>query len=261
MATAEDVRRRIQRAVTRYQSLERELSEMEVERYRVCIFGSARIRPEDPLYQLVKRTAGLLAAQGIDVVTGGGPGLMEAANSAVLEVQGREAQSIGLTIFLPRSQELANKHLDIKSEHRRFSSRLDEFMVLSDAVIVAPGGIGTMLELMYVWQLIQVGMITPRPVVLLDRSMWEGLLAWMRENLLGRRLVGPHDFDWISCVDTPEEAVARIRPGFEEHRAARLQAADPVALEVARAAVEGGNRASAGSEPQQPTKGNIGDPQ
>jgi predicted Rossmann-fold nucleotide-binding protein len=142
---------------------------------------------------------------------------MEAANRGVIEVEGRRSQSIGLPIQLPRSQELANKHLDIKSEHRRFSSRLDEFMWLSDAVIVAPGGIGTLLELVYVWQLLQVGMIDARPVVLLGRDMWEGLLEWMRDEMQGRQLIGPNDFQWIHCADTPEDAFEFIRPVHEAY--------------------------------------------
>ena len=235
--TIEEMRRKIQRNVNRYVTLEEQIGQMERERFRVCIFGSARIRPEDPIYQLVYRTAKMLAEKHIDVVTGGGPGLMEAANKGVIEVQGRRSQSIGLPIMLPRSQELANKHLDIKSEHRRFSSRLDEFMWLSDAVIVAPGGIGTLLELVYVWQLLQVGMIDARPVVLMGKDLWEGLLEWMREEMLGRKLVGPNDFQWIHCAETPEEAFEFIRPVHDEYLKsipASLVAEESLALEEAR---------------------------
>src|ERR1051326_8722724 len=191
MATVDEVREQIRTTLEQYFRLESELQQLEKDRFRVCIFGSARIRPEDPTYQMVYDTARLLAGLNIDIVTGGGPGLMEAANRAVRDAHNELSQSIGLPTQLPRAHELANKHLDIKSEHRRFSSRLDEFMRLSHAVVVAPGGIGTMLELMYVWQLIQVGMVEQRPLVLLDRSFWNGLLAWMREQVLGHRLVGP----------------------------------------------------------------------
>jgi uncharacterized protein (TIGR00730 family) len=211
MQRSEAIRQRIQRTLEEYYRLEGELKALEQHRFRVCIFGSARTRPEEPVYETVCRTARLLADLDVDIVTGGGPGLMEAANQGQQEARSQSSQSIGLPIHLPRSQELANKHLDIKSEHRRFSSRLDEFMRLSHAVIVAPGGIGTLLELMYVWQLIQVGMIEPRPVLLLDPHMWEGLVTWMREQMLGRRLVSGHDFDWIHCIDSPEEALPFIR--------------------------------------------------
>ena len=219
MAAIDEVRQQIQTTLERYFALEAELKQLEKDRFRICIFGSARIRPEHPVYQTVYELTRLLTELRIDVVTGGGPGLMEAANRAVRDVANEESQSIGVTIHLPRSQELANKHLDIKSEHKRFSSRLDEFMRLSHAVIVAPGGIGTLLELLYVWQLIQVGMIERRAVVLLDRSLWEGLLAWMRQELLGRRYVSPGDFDWIHCVDTPQEALTFVKAELEKFRA------------------------------------------
>ncbi|HEU4751570.1 MAG TPA: TIGR00730 family Rossman fold protein [Armatimonadota bacterium] len=217
----DEVKRQIQRTLEQYFTLEAELKLLEKDHFRVCIFGSARIRPEDPTYQRVYETAKLLAELDIDIVTGGGPGLMEAANRGVHDAHNGESRSIGLTIDLPRSDELANKHLDIKSEHKRFSSRLDEFMRLSHAVIVAPGGIGTTLELMYVWQLIQVGMIEERPVVLMDRSFWTGLLEWMREELLGRGFVSARDFDWIHCVDTPEEVLPFIKAELVKFRAAQ----------------------------------------
>src|SRR5207245_7106587 len=92
-----------------------------------------------------------------------------------------------------------------------FPSRLDEFMRLSHAVIVAPGGVGTMLELVYVWQLIQVRLVERRPVLLLQSSFWEGLLAWMRAEMLGRGFISPGDFDWVRCVDSPSEALEIIR--------------------------------------------------
>lgn len=226
MATIEEVRRQIQQTFERYTSLEAELRQLEGDRFRVCIFGSARIRPEDPTYETVYRMARLLAELKIDIVTGGGPGLMEAANRAVRDANNEVSQSIGLTIHLPLSHELANKHLDIKSEHKRFSSRLDEFMRLSHAVVVAPGGIGTLLELVYVWQLMQVGMIERRALVLLDSSLWSGLLQWMREKLLGHRLVSPQDFDFVHCVDTPEEALAFVKEELEKFCARQQELPD-----------------------------------
>jgi uncharacterized protein (TIGR00730 family) len=232
MATIEEVRQQIERTLEQYFNLEAELKHLERDRFRVCIFGSARTQPDDPVYHTVYRMSRMLSELNIDVVTGGGPGLMEAANLAVRDAHNGVSQSIGLTIHLPRSQELANKHLDIKSEHKRFSSRLDEFMRLSHVVIVAPGGIGTLLELMYVWQLIQVGLIEPRAVILLDRSLWGGLLAWMKEQMLGRRLVSPQDFDWLYCVDTPEEALPYVRAELEKFQAqqeAKPEGAKPAA--------------------------------
>jgi uncharacterized protein (TIGR00730 family) len=230
MPTIEEVREQIQRTLEEYFTLETELKQLERDRFRVCIFGSARIRPEDPTYQTVYETARLLADLGIDIVTGGGPGLMEAANRAVRDAHHEQSRSIGLPIYLPRSQELANKHLDIKSEHRRFSSRLDEFMRLSHAVIVAPGGIGTLLELMYVWQLIQVGMVEERAVVLLDSSLWGGFLEWMRDEILGRGFISPGDFDFVHCVDTPQEALAYIKVELEKFRARQEEKPEGAAI-------------------------------
>lgn len=220
----EAARARLERAISRYMSLEDELRELEASEFRVCIFGSARIRPSHPTYHLVYRTARLLAEMGVDVITGGGPGLMEAANRAVRDAKIQGSHSYGLPIELPRSQELANRHLDIKSEHKRFSSRLDEFMRLSQAVIVAPGGIGTLLELMYVWQLVQVQMLPKRPIVLLGRDMWQGLVSWMESEMLGRGLVSAGDFDTIHLVDSPEEALHYVREelqNFQEQWADR----------------------------------------
>lgn len=221
MAQIDELRTRLQRALEEYAAVERELQQLEAGQFRVCVFGSARIRPEDPVYELVYRTARMLAELDIDVVTGGGPGLMEAANHGVQDARRELSHSIGLPIELPNSRELANRHLDIKSEHRRFSSRLDEFMRLSHAVIVTPGGIGTLLELMFSWQLVQVGMVERREIVLLDRAMWQGLIEWMRVQMLGRGLVAPGDFEWVHLVDTPEEAVEIVRGSLEKFRAAR----------------------------------------
>jgi predicted Rossmann-fold nucleotide-binding protein len=103
-----------------------------------------------------------------------------------------------------------NRHLDIKSAHKRFSSRLDEFIRLSHAVVVAPGGIGTLLELMYVWQLLQLHTVEGRPVILIGREFWTGFLDWMREKVAGMGLVDARDLDCVSVVDTPEEALAML---------------------------------------------------
>jgi hypothetical protein len=141
---------------------------------------------------------------------------------------------------------VANPHLDIKSMHRRFSSRLDEFMRLTDGVIVAPGGIGTLLELYYVWQLLQLSMVSPRPVVLLGRDFWGGLIGWMEGEVLDHKLISPPDMSYIRIVDTPEEAVRAIVPAFEAFKerrraerakikAAKLSSLEKVETEVEKA--------------------------
>lgn len=197
--------------------IELELKDYTNDFFRVCIFGSARIKPDDDIYLATERIAYLLAKDGIDILTGGGPGLMEAANKGAKEGQlesGSRSKSFGISIDLG-NREAANEHLDIKHHHRRFSSRLDDFMRLSNVVIVTPGGIGTLLELVFTWQLLQVGHMTDRPIVLLGRDFWQGLLDWTRNTQVARGLVGPNDLRWLHTVDTPEEVAEIVRT---EHR-------------------------------------------
>jgi uncharacterized protein (TIGR00730 family) len=203
----------------RVRVLELELSDYTSGFYRVCIFGSARINPDDTIYKLTSELGEHLGEMGLDVLTGGGPGLMEAANKGVLEGKrkaGTRSKSFGLTIELNKFEEEASEHLDIKHHHRRFSSRLDDFMRLSNAVVVMRGGIGTLLELFFTWQLIQVGHMPNRPVILVDKKYWEGLLLWMQEHLVTNGLVSPGDMDFVEMVDTPEEAAAIIKANYEE---------------------------------------------
>ena len=198
--------------------IEKELRQLDDDRfYRVCIFGSARLKPEAPDYHKVFELARFLAWEGIDVLTGGGPGLMEAANcGAKLGQQEKQTKSLsyGISIELEWEKGL-NTHLDIKKHHYRFSSRLDEFMRLSHAVVATPGGIGTMLELIFTWQLVQVRHMTSRPLVLMDKDFWQGLLSWMKDTVLARGLVSAPDFNIIHVVDTAEEAFKVIS---EDHR-------------------------------------------
>ncbi len=199
--------------------LEMELSEYTSDFYRVCIFGSARIKPEDTMYKLTAELGKCLGELGLDVLTGGGPGLMEAANKGVLEGKkngGTKSKSFGLTIELNKFEEEASEHLDIKQHHRRFSSRLDDFMRLSNAVVVMRGGIGTLLELYFTWQLIQVGHMPARPFILVDKGFWEGLLKWMEAQLVTNTLISPGDMNFVKMVDTPQEAAAIIKKDYEE---------------------------------------------
>src|SRR3989338_2242057 len=169
------------------------LTKFEDDFFRVSIFGSARIKAQSAQYKEVYELAYQLSTRGIDIVTGGGPGLMDAANKGAKD-GGQHSRSIGLPIILPFESD-ANAHLDVKREHRRFSSRLDEFMRISHAVVVTPGGIGTILELMYTWQLLQVKHMESKPLVLLGHDMWEGFLRWLREQPLRRNLIDSSDFD------------------------------------------------------------------
>jgi uncharacterized protein (TIGR00730 family) len=202
--------------------IEEQLRKLDENRfYRTCIFGSARIKQDTHQYAQVFEVARYLAWEGIDVLTGGGPGLMEAANRGALlgrEEKQTETLSFGLSIQLEFEPE-PNKHLDIKRHHHKFSSRLDDFMRLSHSVVCTPGGIGTLLEFFFVWQLIQVKHATPRPIVLLEKAFWGSILDWMQDEVLARGLVGEKDFGCIHIVDTPEEVFEIISAHHQEFRA------------------------------------------
>ena len=212
---------RLQAMYRRVAEIESQLIELEDKRfYRTCIFGSARLKSESREYNEVVQLANMLASVGIDILTGGGPGLMEAANKGALEGRSEsnsKSRSIGISIELSFEPE-PNKHLDVKRHHQKFSSRLDDFMRLSHSVVVTPGGIGTVLELFFTWQLIQVKHITKRPVVMLDREFWTGIIEWMKQQPLSRKLLNAEDFDCIYLVDTPEEASEVIVRHYEEFR-------------------------------------------
>jgi uncharacterized protein (TIGR00730 family) len=187
--------------------LEIELAQYTSDFFRVCIFGSARIQENDEYYKLTEEIAFLMGQEGIDVLTGGGRGLMEAAMKGVRsgrEKSGSRSKSFGVTIELNRF-EPPSEHIDIKYHHRRFSSRLDDFMRLSNAIVVTPGGIGTLLELFFSWQLLQLNHISDRPLILVGREFWHGLIVWFDQFLLDRNLVSPGDKRWLHVVDTPQE--------------------------------------------------------
>src|SRR6186997_3219832 len=151
------------------------------DRYRVTIFGSARAKPGTVAYEETKRVAKGLAEMGCDIITGGGPGLMQAANEGT-EMAGNASTSMGIRVDLPFEQEV-NPFVEKGFEHRTFFTRLHHFVLASDAFIVAPGGIGTVLETMMIWQLLQVHHLEPTPLILVGK-MWPGLIEWARTALL-----------------------------------------------------------------------------
>ena len=179
--------------------------------YRVSIFGSARIKEGTSDYTQVYDLAKKLAQNKTDIVTGGGPGLMEAANAGAKDGSS-DSKSFGLHIDLP-FETTPNEHLDVTYHHKKFSSRLDEFMRISHAVIVTPGGIGTILELLYTWQLIQVQHISERPIILLG-GMWEGLIEWMKSEPLKKNLISKNDFKNIIIVKDVDEAIEILKPSI-----------------------------------------------
>lgn len=193
--------------------------------YRVTIFGSARIKPGTPAYDSVKQLAAALAEMGCDIISGGGPGLMQAANEGSLSADPEALRrSVGIRVDLPFEQEI-NPFVGQAYVHRTFFSRLHHFMIASDAFIVVPGGIGTLLEMSVAWQLLQVRRLGQTPLILVGK-MWEELVGWGRQWMLreGIELAGETDFDIPRCVDSIEAAIALIR----ENRAGWLadQAAD-----------------------------------
>jgi uncharacterized protein (TIGR00730 family) len=181
-------------------------------RYRVTIFGSARARPGTFVYDETRRLARALTELGCDIVTGGGPGLMQAANEGAAEVTtaGRD-HSIGIRVDLPFEQE-GNPFVEQMFEHRTFFTRLHHFVLASDAFVVAPGGIGTVLEATMIWQLLQVRHLDGTPLILVGR-MWNDFVQWTRNHMLDPQvpLVNVEDLSIPRCVATADEAIALIR--------------------------------------------------
>ena len=182
------------------------------ERYRVTIFGSARAKPGTFVYDEVKRIATVLAAMGCDIITGGGPGLMQAANEGASAAKAPERnRSVGIRVDLPFEQDV-NPFVEQAFEHKTFFTRLHHFVLTSDAYVVAPGGIGTVLELMMIWQLLQVKHVGGTPLILVG-TMWGELVNWATNYLTKSDppLASPEDMHIPRCVNTVEEAIALIR--------------------------------------------------
>jgi uncharacterized protein (TIGR00730 family) len=194
-----------------------------VERYRVTIFGSARAKPGTFVYDEVKRVAAALAEMGCDIITGGGPGLMQAANEGAAAAPERN-RSVGIRVDLPFEQDV-NPFVEQAFEHKTFFTRLHHFVLTSDAFVVAPGGIGTVLELMMIWQLLQVRHLHGTPLILVGK-MWAGLVDWARTHLLASQppLANPEDMAIPRCVNTADEAIALIREHHARWQAEGAQA-------------------------------------
>ena len=173
----------------------------------VSIFGSARVPHEDPLYHETARLADMLCRAGYSVITGGGPGLMEAANKGAAEAGG---ESVGLHIHLPLEQK-PNKYLTIRSDYRYFFIRKLMFVKYAMAYIAMPGGFGTLDELSEAMVLIQTKRIKPFPIIFMGSAFWGGLIDWFRNTMLTRGFLSPADMELFTVMDTPEEAVAYIR--------------------------------------------------
>jgi uncharacterized protein (TIGR00730 family) len=189
------------------------------ERYRVTIFGSARTEPGHSVYEEVKQMSASLAALGCDIVTGGGPGLMRAANEGAAQSQHQErVQNMGIRIELPFEQSV-NPFVEQAFQHESFFTRLHHFVLISDAFVVVPGGIGTVLEAMMIWQLLQVRHLQDTPLIFVG-PMWRELVDWLERWMLRPDfgLASPEDLKIPRCVNGAAEAVAVIRQCHERWR-------------------------------------------
>jgi uncharacterized protein (TIGR00730 family) len=179
------------------------------DRYRVAIFGSARAQPGSFVYEEVKRASAAFAAMGCDIVTGGGPGLMQAANEGA-SLAGATG-SMGIRVDLPFEQDV-NPFVEQAFEHETFFTRLHHFVIASDAFVVVPGGIGTVLETLMIWQLLQVRHVDNVPLILVGK-MWKDLVEWAKASMLDPRvaLANAEDLQIPRCLDTADEAIALVR--------------------------------------------------
>ena len=172
----------------------------------VSIFGSARTKPDHPYYQLTEQVAKHLSDSGFAVISGGGPGIMEAANKGA---KAGKSDSIGLNIFLANKQETPNPHQDISVNFHHFFVRKMMFIKYSAAYVVMPGGFGTLDEVSECLTLVQTAKTLPIPIILVNRSFWSGLVDWFQDTLVSEGTINPEDMDLIQIIDEPEGHLRR----------------------------------------------------
>ena len=177
----------------------------------VSIFGSARTSRDDPNYQKAEEISRLLSDSGFAVISGGGPGIMEAVNKGGF--MGKSA-SIGLNIQLPHEQ-TDNEYQDVSLHFRHFFSRKVMFVKYASAYVVLPGGFGTLDELAEILTLVQTGKTRRIPIILVNGKFWSGLLDWFRESLCTEGTINPEDLDLVSVCDEPAEVVDAIFAHYE----------------------------------------------
>ncbi len=178
----------------------------------VSVFGSARSRAGSPYYRLAEETARLLSDAGFTVISGGGPGLMEATNKGAFAGKGL---AVGLNIDLPREQ-LANQYQDISLRFKHFFARKVMFAKYATAYIVLPGGFGTLDELFEALTLVQTGKTRQMPIILVHEPFWRGLLEWIRERLAAEGMIDPADIDLVQVCDEPKQVVDAIFAFYEK---------------------------------------------
>jgi len=177
----------------------------------VTMFGSARVRPESPYYELTERTARLLSDSGFSVISGGGPGIMEAANKGAFF---GKSPSVGLNIQLPHEQQ-NNPYQDISQTFRHFFARKYMFVRFASAYVVMPGGFGTLDELMEALTLIQTGKARKIPLILVCSAFWGGMIDWFKDRLVAEGMVEAEDINLIQLIDEPEKVVEAIFKHYE----------------------------------------------
>jgi uncharacterized protein (TIGR00730 family) len=176
-------------------------------RHAVSIFGSARTKPDDPYFQKAELLARRLVEKGFGVITGGGPGIMEAANKGAAEAGG---QSVGMNIHLPMEQK-PNPYANISIDYKYFFIRKVMFVKYAVAYVILPGGFGTMDELFEALTLIQTKRIKSFPVILMGSEYWKGLVDWLRKTMLRDSKISPEDLERFQIIDDPDEAVKQIQ--------------------------------------------------
>jgi hypothetical protein len=199
-----------------------------VVRPAVSLFGSARVEPGTPYYDLTERIARLLSDSGFAVVSGGGPGIMEAANKGAFA---GKSLSIGLNIQLPHEQK-ANPYQDISQTFRHFFARKYMFVRMAAAYVVMPGGFGTLDELLEALTLIQTRKSPMIPLILVGSAFWSGLLDWFRDRLVGEGMISPEDMDLIQIIDDPQRIVNAIFDHYQSRGFSHLPAEHELLLNL-----------------------------
>ncbi|HQS43068.1 MAG: Rossman fold protein, TIGR00730 family [Methylotenera sp. 24-45-7] len=177
----------------------------------VSIFGSARTQPGTPYYQLTEKIARMLSDAGFSVISGGGPGIMEAANKGAFD---GASPSVGLNIELPHEQH-NNPYQDVSQNFKHFFMRKVMFVKNASAYVVLPGGFGTLDELMECITLVQTGKTLNMPIILVCSDFWAGLVDWIKTTLVKEEMISPQDVDLIQIIDEPEKIVAAIFKHYE----------------------------------------------
>ena len=204
----------------------------------ITVFGSARVKPGDPAYDLAREIGRLLALEGYAVITGGGPGVMEAANRGCQEGGGL---SVGCNIELPHEQDI-NAYVDLGVQFRYFFARKTMFVKYADGFVIMPGGYGTLDELMEALTLIQTGKIEHFPVVLVGSEFFGPFLAWIKTTLVGQGMIAPDDVDLIQVTDDPKRVIEIVREASKRRDAAESEAA-AAASSTAAASMRGSRTA------------------